>query len=313
MSDRIIEGSPNVFINNRPAARLGDAVSDAPPPGGSNSGDGYGETPPTPPEEVMQQKSEAPEGYAELDQRPAASIVRTASRPSLPNSSGAATPTPPAGSSPPGQEIPQDSAEIPPTPPPPGTEGDGFAEIIKSMNRAGITDECMRAQIVAQVAHESGNFTRRVENLNYSAGRLPQVWPNRFNAGNASEYAGNPEKLANRVYADRMGNGPEASGDGYKYRGRGFIQLTGKSNYIGASRALGFDFVNNPDSAAQDPYAADLAVWYCTKFRPLTSPCDVTDSTRKINGGTVGLADRQAKFTKYRTDPRVITYDPANV
>ncbi len=311
MSDRIVEGSPDVFINNRPAARLGDMVGDSPPPGGVGRAS-FGDAP-TVKEEAVAQKNESPEGYAELNQRPAANIVPAAAKPSLPNASGQATPTPPPGASPPGEEIPQDSTEIPPTPPPPGTEGDGFQEIIKSMNRVGITDECMRAQITAQVAHESDNFTRRFEGLNYSAKRLPQVWPNRFNAGNADEYAGNPEKLANRVYADRMGNGPESSGDGFKYRGRGFIQLTGKSNYIGASRALGFDFVNNPDAAAQDPYAADLAVWYCTRFRPLTKPCDVVDSTRKINGGTIGLADRQAKFNKYRNDPTVTTFDANNV
>lgn len=315
--DSMTSGSASVFVNNKAVTRIGDRDSDGPPDtavGGSSdvfAGDSSPaatnkiEPTPAPPPKAL-------EGYAELDRRPAAAIVRTAAKPSATNSAGP-SPTPPFSSSSPGQELPQESTEIPSAAPPPGTEGDGFEEIIKSMNRAGISDPCMRAQIVAQVAHESGNFTRRTENLNYSAGRLPQVWPSRFNSSNSAEYAGNPEKLANRVYADRMGNGPESSGDGYKYRGRGFIQLTGKANYIGASRALGYDFVNNPDVAAQDPYAADLAVWYCTRFRPLTSPCDVVDSTRKINGGTVGLADRQSKFAKYRNDSRVTTLDPSNV
>lgn len=260
---------------------------------------------PTPPKKL--------EGYEELDNRPAANLAPTAARPSLPNTFAGPIATPPAVPNPPGQEIPQQTDAIPDAVPPPGTLGDGSDEMIKALNRAGITDACMRAQIYAQTAHESGNFTRRTENLNYSASRLRQVWPSRFPPADADAYGGNPEMIANSVYSDRMGNGSEASGDGWKYRGRGFIQLTGRSNYIAASKALGYDFVNNPDAAATDPYSADLAVWYCTKFRPLKNPCDVRSSTRTINGGENGLADRQAKFEQYKNDPSIITYDPNNV
>lgn len=254
----------------------------------------------------------AAEGYEELDNRLAANLLLTAPRPSQLNGFSGSIPTPPQVSSVPGQEIPQTSDVIPNAVPPPGVVGKGGEELIKAMNRARVTDECMRAQIYAQTAHESGNFTSRTENLNYRAARLRQVWPSRFPPADANEYGGNPEKIANCVYSNRMGNGDESSGDGWKYRGRGFIQLTGKANYIAASRALGYDLVNNPDEAANDPYSADLAVWYCTRFRTLRNPCDVRSSTRTINGGENGLADRQSKFEQYRNDPTVIKYDPNN-
>lgn len=186
-------------------------------------------------------------------------------------------------------------------------------EMIRAMNRAGLRDGVLRAQIMAQTAHESGNFRFREENLNYSAEALIRVWPNRYNQSNVARYARNPQAIAEKSYGGRMGNGPEGSGDGFKYRGRGFIQLTGKSNYIQASRALGVDFVNNPDAAAQDPYAADLAVWYCTRFRPLTNPSDVRASTQIINGGQNGYEDRLRKFEQYKNDPAVTNYDPNNV
>lgn len=207
--------------------------------------------------------------------------------------------------------------QIPEKKPTPKTNANGSEEIIKAMNRAGITDPCMRAQIYAQSAHESGGFTKREEGLNYSATRLQEVWPSRYNAGNVANYANNPEAVANKSYGGRMGNGPESSGDGYKYRGRGFIQLTGKSNYASASRALGVDFVNNPDAAAQDPYASDLAVWYCTKHRPLTQPCDVLHSSKQINGSYSrpphGLADRNSRYNAAINDTNITTYDPKNI
>ena len=114
-----------------------------------------------------------------------------------------------------------------------------------ALNEFEINTPLREAAFLAQTAHESQNFTRLVENLNYSAKRLTQVWPKRFpTLDKAQPYANNPEKLANFTYANRNGNGSEASGDGWKYRGRGFIQITGRANYKACSDGLGADFID---------------------------------------------------------------------
>lgn len=192
------------------------------------------------------------------------------------------------------------------------TPGSGEDMMIRALNRAGIRDPSMRRQIMAQTAHESQGFTRRVENLNYSSvDRLNAIFPRHFrNNPTASRFVNNPEALANRVYGGRMGNGPESTGDGFRYRGRGFIQLTGRDNYRAASRYFGVDFEANPDLAATDQYAADLAVWFTTKHNPLDSPSDVRRSTQQVNGGTNGLKDRIDRFTKYGSNPAVMNFDP---
>lgn len=150
--------------------------------------------------------------------------------------------------------------------------------------------------LFAQIGHESNGYTVFEENLRYSAKRLMEVWPKRFpNLSIANQYANNPMKLANKVYANRMGNGDEASGDGWKYRGRGPIQITGKSNYQAISKIIGQDFVNNPDLILDPNYLFESACAFW-KMNNLNLICDSGNFillTQKINGGTVGLEDRR--------------------
>lgn len=151
-------------------------------------------------------------------------------------------------------------------------------------------------QFVAQCCHESGGFARTEENLSYSAWRIASVWPKRFPRGlmDAAPYERKPELLANFVYANRLGNGGVASGDGWRYRGRGLVQLTGRSNYAEYSKAAGFDFLTHPDRLSADyHYAADSAGWFWATHQ-LDALSDVTDLTLAVNGGTNGLDDRLA-------------------
>lgn len=152
-----------------------------------------------------------------------------------------------------------------------------------------------QAAFIGQCAHESANFKTLQENLNYSAKGLNATWPSRFpSEAEAQPYHRQPEKIANKVYSGRMGNLEE--GDGWKYRGRGLIQLTGKDNYRLASDALGVDFIADPDLVLTKEYAALTAAWYWNK-RGLNKEADAKDftgMTKKINGGVIGLADRVA-------------------
>lgn len=156
-----------------------------------------------------------------------------------------------------------------------------------------------RAAFVAQLAHESAEFTRLTENLNYSAERLAQVWPSKFRDPEvAKRYARNPERLANFVYANRLGNGPEASGDGWRYRGRGPIQLTGRENYTRCGMAIGVDLLADPDRLFEPEIGIRSALWFW-RVRNLDRFDDdgcVRDETRLVNGGTHGLDDRQAYY-----------------
>lgn len=159
----------------------------------------------------------------------------------------------------------------------------------------------------AQTAHETGNFKAFSENLNYSADGLNKIFPKYFkNAGkDANAYARNPEKIANVVYASRMGNGDEASGDGWKYRGRGALQLTGKSNYQAFADYLkNPEIMTNPDLVATE-FAFESAIFFFDRNK-LWDICDkgVNDDTilaitKRINGGTHGLDDRKEKTKKY--------------
>ena len=164
-----------------------------------------------------------------------------------------------------------------------------------AFQRFDISTPERQAAFIGQCAHESGNFKTLQENLNYSAKGLNATWPSRFPSEEAAQpFHRNPEKIANKVYSGRMGNTDE--GDGWKYRGRGLIQLTGKDNYRLASDALGVDFVANPDLVLTREYAALTAAWYWNK-RGLNKEADAKDftgMTKKINGGTIGLADRVA-------------------
>ena len=161
------------------------------------------------------------------------------------------------------------------------------------------------AQFLAQIGHESGSLNFDIENLNYSQAALQAVFGKYFpTAQLAADYARQPEKIANRVYANRMGNGDEASGDGWKYRGRGLIQLTGKDNYSAFSSATGIDVVSNPNPLANDPeLAVKAATWFWT-MRGLNTYADQDDIrtiTKRINGGYNGLEDREAYLARAKS------------
>ena len=156
-----------------------------------------------------------------------------------------------------------------------------------------------QAAFIGQCAVESANFTRLQENLNYSAQRLTQVWPSRFpNVSMAEPYANNPEKLANFVYAGRMGNLQD--GDGWKFHGRGLIQLTGRENYANCGSGIGVDLIDNPDLLLTPKYAALSAGWFWNKkgLNTLADSQEYGAMTRRINSGLTGLDERIAKITK---------------
>lgn len=164
-----------------------------------------------------------------------------------------------------------------------------------TFERFNISSIRQQAAFIGQCGHECGNFKMLEENLNYRAETLMRLWPKRFPTREiADQYARNPKKIANKVYADRMGNRDEASGDGYRFRGRGCIQLTGHSNYFHAGKALGIDFVMEPDLVATPQYAALTAGWFWNtqKLNAIAEAGDWTKLTKKINGGTIGLDDR---------------------
>lgn len=179
-----------------------------------------------------------------------------------------------------------------------------YDELEECLNKNGITDVNMIAHFVAQTAHESGSFKVVYENLHYSTSGLLKVFPKYFkDVVLATAYARNPKKIANKVYANRMGNGDEQSGDGYKYRGRGYMHITGKRNYELFSNYIGDDCVQVPDLVATK-YPMESAAWYFTtnKIWDLCKGSDynsILAVTKRINGGTNGLQDRLAKFKTY--------------
>lgn len=156
------------------------------------------------------------------------------------------------------------------------------------------------AMFLAQVGHESANLTAVRENLNYGADGLLGTFGKYFDKASAARYARKPEAIANRVYANRMSNGNEASGDGWKFRGRGLIQVTGKANYIDCGAFLGLDLLNNPELLETNLNAALSAGWYwSTKgLNAFADRQDVEGATRRINGGLNGLTHRQSLYTK---------------
>ena len=167
----------------------------------------------------------------------------------------------------------------------------------------GIDTPLRKAQFLAQVAHESGGFKFVVENLNYSANALYNVFRKYFpNLEIANEYARQQEKIANKVYANRMGNGNEASGEGWKFKGRGLIQLTGKSNYQQLSEASGQNFIDKPEQVAEPEWALTSACWYWKKnnINKYADEDDVHMVTKRINGGYNGLQDRQHYLEEFK-------------
>ena len=179
-----------------------------------------------------------------------------------------------------------------------------IAQIPDTAAKFGITNVLRLAHFLSQCGHESGGFKAVNENLNYSADGLKKIFPKYF-PGNISEsYARNPEKIANKVYSSRMGNGDESSGDGWKYKGAGYIQLTGKSNYAAFDKFVEDDILGNPSLVATKYPLASAAFFF--QSNGLWSICDkgaddatVTAVTKRVNGGTIGLADRIKHFKEY--------------
>ena len=169
----------------------------------------------------------------------------------------------------------------------------------ETFQKYDISTPTRQAFFIGQCAHESNNFRVLEENLRYSATALMRVWPSRFpNLEVANQYAGNAEKIANKVYAGRMGNTEE--GDGWAFHGRGCIQLTGRDSYDRCGKALGIDLISEPQLLVEPNYAALSAGWFWNKtgLNALADAKDYDTMTKRINGGLIGLDDRKAKIAK---------------
>ena len=184
--------------------------------------------------------------------------------------------------------------------------GHWFLWLRNAMEFGKIDTPARRAAFLAQIAHESGELKRVEENLNYSAKRLRQVFGKYFpDDAIAETYAGKPELIANRVYANRLGNGNEASGDGWKFRGRGLLQLTGRDNYNLCNAVLRpkVDLIDKPETVAEPGMAAASAVWFWNRRGLSTKADEGTKAafewiTLRINGGLNGLEDRLARWAR---------------
>jgi putative chitinase len=182
-----------------------------------------------------------------------------------------------------------------------------IAMIPDTAAKFGINTPLRLAHFLAQCGHESGGFKATQENLNYSAKGLLGIFKKYFpTVALAQAYERKPEMIASRVYGGRMGNGPEATREGYKFRGRGYIQLTGKENYTAFGKAIGEDILANPDKVASH-YALLSAAWFFSKnglhkiADEGSSDAVVTKITKRVNGGVIGLADRIKHFREYYT------------
>ena len=181
---------------------------------------------------------------------------------------------------------------------------DKFCDALnEAMNEFEINTLQREAMFLAQCGHESGMFSAVSENLNYKAETLTKVFPKYFRDVNPDDFAKQPEKIANRVYASRMGNGDEESGDGYRYRGRGLIQLTGKSNYTRCGEALGKDLTTDSDYLSTPEGAARSAAWFFQEngCNETADADDVVKTTKIINGGTIGLEERTELYNKAKS------------
>lgn len=165
----------------------------------------------------------------------------------------------------------------------------------ETFERFGILTPRQQAAFIGQCGHECAHFRVLEENLNYRAETLTKLWAKRFPTLEfAKQYERQPKRIANYVYANRMGNRDEASGDGFRFRGRGCVQLTGSANYYHAGKALGVDFIMEPDLVATPQYAALTAghFWNTQKLNAIAESGNNLALTKKINGGTIGLDDR---------------------
>lgn len=182
-----------------------------------------------------------------------------------------------------------------------------FPQIDKVMREYGITAPLDQAMFIAQIGHESLDFTRVVENLNYSADRLLATFGKYFDAesaqeyGRTSEHPANQQAIANIVYANRMGNGYPGSNDGWNYRGRGLIQITGHDNYRDCGTGIGADLLTSPQLLENDKDAALSAAWFYVSKGCLKYPGDAEKITKIINGGTNGIDDRRKRFEKAKS------------
>ena len=179
-----------------------------------------------------------------------------------------------------------------------------IAQIPETAAKFNITTNLRLAHFLAQCSHESGGFKAVSENLNYSVDGLKKIFPKYFPGNIAESYARNPEKIASKVYGGRMGNGDETTKEGFKFRGRGFIQLTGKQNYTNFAKFIGEDTVSNPDLVATKYPLASAAFFFDTN--KLWSICDkgaddatVTAVTKRVNGGVIGLNARIHEFKHF--------------
>ena len=180
-----------------------------------------------------------------------------------------------------------------------------IAQIPDTAAKFQINTPLRLAHFLAQCGHESGGFRATQENLNYSAKGLNGIFKKYFPTEAAAKaYERQPAKIASKVYGGRMGNGPESTGEGYKFRGRGYIQLTGKENYTAFGKSINEDILSNPDKVAAN-YALLSAAWFFNK-NGLHKMADegasdlvVTKITKRVNGGTIGLADRIKHFKEY--------------
>jgi putative chitinase len=182
-----------------------------------------------------------------------------------------------------------------------GIDGKWTEALNNTFEKYGIDTPKRQAAFIGQCMHESAGFKTLEENLNYSAKALMATWPSRFpNEEVANQYARQPEKIANKVYGGRMGNADESSGEGWKYRGRGIKQLTGKENYERCGSSLGVDLVSNPDLLLDPKYAALSAGWFWNKhnLNDLADKADIETMTKRINGGLLGLDARKAAIAK---------------
>ena len=179
-----------------------------------------------------------------------------------------------------------------------------ISQIPDAAKKFNITNPLRLAHFLAQCGHESAGFKSIQENLNYSADGLKKIFPKYFPGNLAEGYAKNPEKIASKVYGSRMGNGDETTKEGFKFRGRGYIQLTGKDNYTKFGKFIGEDTVSNPDLVATKYPLASAAFFFDSN--KLWDICDkgsddatVTAVTKRVNGGTIGLPDRIKHFKEY--------------
>lgn len=175
---------------------------------------------------------------------------------------------------------------------------DWYKALCDELPKYQITTVPRVAMFMAQCGHESANFTALKENLNYQAHALSSIWPKRFPPDVAAQYAHNQEAIANRAYCDRMGNGPEESGDGWKFHGRGLIQLTGRSLYEAFAREIGKDLDETVEYCETFDGAIESACffWEHHGLNAISDAGDIVHATKVINGGTLGIKDRTARF-----------------